>query len=109
MNKIEEYRVEAPPAPTSLDVLASGVPIAKIKRDKNIFYVQEFDQNRIFIVDMIEGIKQHLNRNGYGVEWVIWDKEYERFEFKTFRKDSNDNPTSILSAPTSILSENPKA
>ena len=87
----EEYAVERPPPPESLDLLASGVRIAQIKQGKSthdhIFFVQGFEQDRIFIEDMITGVKQYLRRNGRTVTYVLWDKEYDRFEFYTVRKE----------------------
>lgn len=81
---VEEYSVEMPPPPESFDLLASGVKIGQVKIKGEYAYAQAFEQSRLFVEDMIAGVKQYLQRTGYGVEFVLWDKEYERFEFKIF-------------------------
>lgn len=79
--KHEPYEVHVPPPTTVFELKASGVTIGNVEVKNNIAYVYLLQQ-RIFIDDMIEGVTEYLqNFKGFKVEYVIYDPDYNRFEF----------------------------
>jgi hypothetical protein len=97
MEKMEPYTVEIP---ERLELKASGVKIAEFYKDGLTIYVQDMTQ-RIFVPDMIDGITQYAKRLNFGMEYIIFDPEYDRFEFRL-------KPLPPVMTPRKI-SDNPQA
>jgi hypothetical protein len=80
--KMEPYKVVAPPpTPQPVELHASGYPIAQVIQNGNMLYVQSIQQ-RLFVEDMIEGVKEYAKDLGFHVKYVLYDAEYDRFEFE---------------------------
>lgn len=97
MKKQEAYTVEVP---ERLELKASGITVAEFYKDGLMIYVQNITQ-KVFVTDMIEGITQHAKRLNFGIEYIIWNGEYDRFEFRL-------EPLPPVTTPRK-LSDNPQA
>lgn len=88
----EPYTVVVPPpTPQPIQLRASDVPIGTVTKRNDLLFVSEVTQ-RVFVVDLIEGVKAWAKADGYEIEYVIWDPEYDRFEFKTRLIPKNQLP-----------------
>lgn len=78
----EPYTVSPPKPNPTFELKASGITIGTVTNYKNtILYVGEIQQ-RIFVPDMIEGVTAYAKTQGFAIEYVIFDADYDRFEFK---------------------------
>ena len=86
---IEPYAVTPPDPNPVYQLRASDHPVGDviIYKDK-LLYVGNIQQ-RIFVPDMIEGVRAYAESLGFKVGYVIWDSSYDRFEFEITKQLSS--------------------
>lgn len=89
--KVEEYKVSQPEAPKAFDLLASGVKVGEVITRADSIFVQGLSQ-RIFVQEMIEGVAGYAYSIDRRITWVLYDRDYDRFEFNTENLPANQLP-----------------